>query len=305
MVWSMFLVLGPLLTGLILALAWWLLWGRQTGLPEGSNRVIPALAGLLLLFGVLAERLVGVPLILPFEVPMVASAWYIDYRFTVPLLLGILGLVLLAFPAHARTGRGAAELSPRTPTSFGRRWWFVAPAVLVALIVLTTVIAGTASSPHPSTGRYMMYFVDIGGQGVMGGTIYGWFYSVPCLILLAILLAVAFLDLFLISRPALDSEHRLDVHVRTARTRTVLAVTTGALLVHLGLILESLAGTASMRGQFTGVDGTVNSWTTFAALQPVLFGASLVALALGVALWVSVILSAIPSRQRAGVSASS
>lgn len=234
-----------------------------------------------------------------------ASAWYIDYRFTVPLLLGILGLALLAFPAHARTGRGAAELAPRTPTSFGRRWWFAVPAVLVALIVLTTIIAGTASSPEPTTGRYAVYFVDIGGEGSMGTTIYGWFYSLPCLILLAILLALAYLDLFLISRPVLGHERGPDVHVRTARTRNVLAVTTGALLVHLGLILESLAGTASMRGQFTAVDGTATSWTTFAALQPVLLGASFVALALGVVLWTSVILSAIPSRQRAAVLASS
>lgn len=305
MAWLMFLVLGPLLTGLIVGLAWWLPWGRKMGLPDGSNRLVSVMAGLLLVLGVLAERLVGVPLILPFEVPMAASAWYIDFRFTVPLLLGILALALLVFPAQSRGGRGAATLSPRTPTSFGRRWWFAIPIVLVAFIVLFTIIAGAASSPDPTTGRYTMYFVEIGGQQGMGTTIYGWYYSVPCLILLAIMLAVAYLDLFLISRPALDQDHGPDVRVRTARTRTVLAVTTGALLVHLGLILESLAGTASLRSQFTAAGGTVTSWTTFAALQPVLFGASFVALALGVALWVSVILSAIPSRRRAGVLASS
>ena len=305
MAWLMFLIWSPVLAGLIVALAWWLLRGRRTGLPDGSNRVMPVVAGLILLLGLAAEQLVGMPLFLPFDVPTGVMTWYMDYRFTLPLLLGILGLALLAFPVHPRAGRGAAELSPRTPTSFGRRWWFAAPIVLVAFIVMMTVIAGTASSPDPTTGRYTMYFVDIGGQHGMGSSIYGWFYSVPCLVLLAILLAVAYLDLFLISRPALDHDHLRDVLVRTVRTRNVLAIVSGALLVHLGSILASLAGTASMRSKFTGAGGTVTSWTTFAALEPVFFGASLVALALGVALWATVLLSAIPARQPARAMATS
>lgn len=299
MAWLMFLVWGPVLTGLVLALVWWLLHGRKTGLPGGSGRVIPGLAGLVLLLAVAFERLTGVPLVLPFDVPMVLTGWHAHYRFAFPLLLGILGLALLAFPAHPRAGRGSAELSPRTPTSFGRRWWFATPLVLVALVLLVTVLAGFASSPDPTTGRHMMYNVDIGGEYSMGASIYGWFYSVPCLILLAILLAVAYLDLFLVSRPALDHDHARDTHIRTARTRNILAVATGALLVHLSFILQSLAGTASMRGQFTAAGGTVTSWTTFAALEPVLLGASFVLLALGVAYWATVLLSAIPARQPA------
>lgn len=297
MSWLVFLIWSPVLAGLVVALVWWLLQGRRPGLPDGTNRAIAVVAGLVPLLGLAAQQLVGMPLFLPFDVPAAVMAWYMDYRFTLPLLLGILGLALLAFPVHPRAGRGTAELSPRTPTSFGRRWWFVVPLVLVAFIVLITVIAGTASSPEPTTGRYAAYYVDIGGQGSMGGSIYGWFYSVPCLVLLAILLAVALLDVVLISRPALDADHDRDVHVRTARTRNVLTVLCGALLVHLGLILESLAGTASMRGQFTAAGGTVTSWTTFAALEPVFFGASVVALALGVALWATVVLSAVPARQ--------
>lgn len=294
----MFLVWGPVLTGLVLALAWWLLRGRKAGLPGGTNRAIPVLAGLFLLLGVVAEQLVGMPLFLPFDVPMAVSEWYMDYQFTLPLLLGILGQVLLAFPVHPRTGRGAAELSPRTPTSFGRRWWFALPAGLVALIILITVITGTASSPDPVTGHYMMYFVDLGGERGMGASIYGWYYSIPCLILLATMLAVAYLDLFLISRPSLDHDPDRDVHIRTIRTRNVLAISTGALLIHLGYILSSLAGTASMRGQFTAAGGTMTSWTTFAALEPVFLVGSSITLALGVGLWASVCLSAIPTRQQ-------
>lgn len=297
----MFLVMSPVVVGLVLALGWWALRGRSTGLPGGRYGPISGMVGLLLVLGVVAERLVGAPLILPFNVPSVVSEWYMDYRFTLPLLLGILGLVLLAFPVRPRAGRGAADLSPRTPTSFGRRWWFVVPAVLIALILLVTVIAGAASSPDPTTGRYFVYNVDTGGQFTMGTSIYGWFYSIPCLILLAIMLTAAYLDLFLISRPAMDHDHGWDVHVRTVRTRNVLAITTGALLAHLGYILESLAGTASMRGQFTAAGGTVTSWTTFAALEPVLRVGGGIFLALGVAIWATVLLSAIPVRQQARV----
>lgn len=297
MAWLMFMVWGPVLTGFVLALVWWLVRGRTAGLPNSSGRVIPVLTSLVLLLAVTFERLVGVPLVLPFDVPMVLTGWHAHYRFVFPLLLGILALVLLAFPAHPRTGRGAANLSPRTPTSFGRRSWFATPTVLVALVLLVTVLAGSASSPAPTTGRYMMYNVNIGGEYSMGASIYGWFYSVPCLILLALLLAVAYLDLFMISRPALDHDHVRDTRVRTVRTRNVLAVATGALLVHFAFILQSLAGTAGMRGQFTAAGGTVTSWTTFAALEPVLLGASFVLLALGVAYWATVLLSAIPERQ--------
>lgn len=294
MAWLILRVFDFLLAGIVLALVWWLLSGRRKSLPDGSNRVIPALVGLLLILGLLAQRLAGATLLLPFEVPMEVSDWYMDDRFTGPLLLGILGLVLLAFPAKPRGGQGAATLTPRRPTSFGRWWWFVIPAVVAAFILLATVIAGIASSPDARSGHYTTYFVEIGGQRGMGTTIYGWHYSIPCLILLAILLALAYLDLFLISRPALSRDHVRDVYARKARTRNVLAVTTGALLTHFGLVLESLAGTSSLRSEFTGAGETVNSWTAFAALEPVLSGAGFVALALGVFLWASVSLSAIP-----------
>ncbi len=292
MAWLILRVFDFLLAGLVLALVWWLFSGRRKSLPDGSNRVIPALVGVLLILGVSAQRLAGATLILPFKVPREVTDWYMDDRFTGPLVLGILGLVFLAFPTKPRGGRGAATLTPRTPVSFGRWWWFAIPAVVVAFILLATIIAGIASSPDERTGRYTMYMVEIGGQQGMGTTIYGWYYSLPCLILLAILLALAYLDLFLISRPALRHDHIRDAYARKVRTRNVMAVTTGALLTHFGLILESLAGTSSLRSSFTGAGGTVNSWTAFAALEPALSGASFVVLTLGVALWASVFLSA-------------
>lgn len=299
MFWPLFQILGPLIGGLALAITWWL-WGRQVRLAGYGNRVIALLAGLLLVFGITAERLLSESWLMPFDASLasVDMDLYVGSRFIIPLLLGILGLILLAFPVRSRSGEGAASLSPRTPVSFGRRSWFLIPAVILMVIVVLTLIAGSAAEADPATGRYTMYFVDIGAEYGMGSNIYGWFYSVPSMILLVILVALAVLDLSRISRPALSIDHDKDVQVRTARTRNISAVTTGALLVHLGAILDSLARTASVRSQFAIEGGILSSWSPFAALEPVLFILGGVAVALGVALWATVVLSVFSTRSR-------
>lgn len=66
---------------------------------------------------------------------------------------------------------------------------FITPSLLAVLIVAITVLTGSASQPEPTTGRYALYVVDVGEQYSMRTSIYGWIYSVPSLILLAILLA--------------------------------------------------------------------------------------------------------------------
>jgi hypothetical protein len=139
----------------------------------------------------------------------------------------------------------------------------------------------------------------------MGVSIYGWYNSVPSLILIGFMIAIAILDLVLVSRPALDNNQVRDVHIRSVRTRNVLLIGTGALLVHLGLIFDSLAGTASIRSSFPTSEGLVMFWTTFAALEPVLRGASIVVTAFGFALWAVVTLSGIPSKRLAPAAARS
>ena len=296
-----FWVLGPVTAGIVLASVWALVWGRKWRLPGGDLGAFSLAAGLTLVVGGVVVRLMDGPLSLLLDIPQGFWNWYADNRFALPLWLGILGLVLVAIPVRARNGRGAADLTPRTAVSFARGWWFVAPALVFALILIVTFAAGAVSEPDDVTGRYTMYSVDLGGERGMGTRIYGWFYSVPCLILMGLLIAVAILDLVLISRPAFDPDRERDVHSRTVRTRNVLLVGTGALLVHLGPIFTSIAGAASMRAMFPTSEGTVTLWTTFAAFEPVLRGASSVAAALGFALWAAVALSAIPSRRLARV----
>src|SRR5690554_312988 len=295
------MVLGPVFAGVVLAFVWWFIRGRKNRIPRSRASAFSLAAGLLLVFGGVAARLTGVaPLWLP-DVPNEFWRWFGDFRFAVPLALGILGMVLLALPVRARGGHGSADLTPRTALSFARGWWFVTPAVTLVLTVAITVAAGAVSQPDPESGHYTMYFVDLGGERGMGTNIYGWFNSVPSLILMGIMIVVAIVNLVLITRPALDSNQERDVRTRTVRSRNALAVATGALLLHVGIVLGSLAGTASVRSSFAVGDGTVSFWTTFAALEPVLRQASVVAAVVGFAFWAAVALSAIPSRREAAV----
>ena len=299
MTWFYFVMLGPVFASILLALVWWLIWGRKRQLAGGGGvGAFTVTAGLLLGGGVVGLLLLGTGLF-PLQLPPEYWVWYQDYRFTAPLLLGIGGMVLLAFPLHGRSGRGVADLTPRTPLSFARGWWFVVPALLLALILSVTITAGAASQPDPSTGHYTMYFVDLGGERGMGSSIYGWFNSIPSLILIGILIIVTIVVLVLIARPTPAANREHDVHIRTFRTGNVLAIGTSALLMHLGFILSSLAGTVSVTSSFPTSQGSVTFWTAFAGLQPVLIGASAVAAVIGLALCVAVVLSAIPSRRSA------
>ena len=301
MTWLYLSVFGSMVGGLLVAVAGWLIWGRKITLPTGSIRWFTIAAGILALLAEIATRFVGVSILLPFQMPRGLSDWYFDYRFVVPVAFGILVVALLSFPVQARGARGAAELTRRSFVSFVRPRWFIAPGVLLALVLLITIVAGAASQPGPESGNYTMYFVDLGGERGMGTSVYGWFYSLPAMILTGILIVVTIVALSLIARPALAEDSVHDVCVRTVRSRNIIAAGTGALMLHLGLIFGSLAATASVRSTFSTSEGSVTFWTTFSALQPSFDAASMLCAALGVALWATVVLSALASRHRVPV----
>lgn len=292
------LVFGSLAAGIVLAIVWWLIWGRKAGRLAGAVSGFTIAAGLLALLGELAVRLMSVSMLLPFDISMVIRLCYLDYRFTFPLVFGILGVVLLSFPVRARHGQGTAELTRRSPASFTRARWLVTPGVALALIILVTVVAGVASRPDSETGQYTMYWVEPGGQFGVGTNIYGWFYSVPALILIGVLIVITVVNLTLIARAAMAEDRERDISERTIRTRNIIAAVTGALLLHLGLIFHSLSSTASMRGSFATPDGPMTITPPFSAFGPAFDGVSILCTTLGVALWAAVVFSAIPSRRR-------
>lgn len=306
MLWLMFLVFGAPLVGVVLAVVWWLVRRRGVRSLTGVVGMFTLLAGLL---GVLADvlfRFAGsMSMLAPIYPSVELVIWYFDYRYIVPLVVGILGLVLLSFPIRSRRGRGVAELAPRGPFRFTRARWLIAPAAVLALILLITILAGTVSQPDPMTGRYDMFVVEIDGENTMATSIYGWFYSLPSLVATALMAATAAGSLALIARPPLTDDRDHDAAVRSLRSRNVITVATGALLIHLGLIMQSLAGTASLAVSMSSELGRITLSTPVAVMMPIFTGASYVAAALGVALWATVALTAVGARQPAPVVAGS
>lgn len=292
-------VFGSLVAGVVLALAWWPIWGRRAALPTGPARGFTLAAAGLVLLSEFAIRFIGISSLFGSTALSALNGWIWDYRFAITVLVGVLGVTLLSLPIQARGGRGAAELTRRSWMSFARTRWLIAPGVLLALVLLLTVVAGLASRPDPMTGRHTMYLVELGGERAMGTTIYGWFYSVPVMVLTGLLIVATIAGMTLIARPALADDPEGDIGVRSIRTRNLLAAASATLLLHVGEILGSLAGTASIRSMFSTSEGPVRFWTTFSALEPVFIAASALSAVLGAALWTAIGLSGVRSRLRA------
>ncbi len=99
-----------------------------------------------------------------------------------------------------------------------------------------------------------------------------------------------------IARPQPAEAEPADTAKRRRRSANVARVALGALLLHLGTILTSLASTSRLSGTFSGGDrGQFSISTPFAALSGALdvFGA--VAACAGCALWVFTALTAVPA----------
>tara|TARA_B100000408_G_scaffold39494_3_gene29978 strand:+ start:4270 stop:5178 length:909 start_codon:yes stop_codon:yes gene_type:complete len=293
--WQFFLlVFGPPLLGLTGALIWWAFRLRHHLALRRGFAVAAVLGALIGVVGDLVLRVIGVPSLLPFELP--AGFWeaYRDFRFLAPPLAGLLAVLVLAFPIVSRKASATAALTPRSPVTFIQGRWLVTPGILLAILVAIAVACGVVSEPDEMTGRYTMWMIEIGGEFAMGTTIYGWFYSLPALAVLLVMIIVGWIDLALISRPALNQDNGEDQQRRVVRSRNVVTAITATLFLAVSQAFGSLAGTASLRAS----SGSFNSWTPIAALEPALHVTSYVAAALGVAYWVSIALTALPSPTR-------
>ncbi|MGV8858192.1 hypothetical protein [Rhodoglobus sp.] len=286
-----------LIIGLALAVVWWLAQGRKSQLPTGLTAAVTATAASLALACILyLNAAIGFSVLRP-PLSEQLPPWVFEMRILWALAVGTLAVALLAIPIGAHAPRGHASLTRRTPFSFGRRRWFAGLTAIVGAIVTISVLAGIASEPDEE-GHWRNYTVDAGSSISFGTSIYGWYYSIPALILLTTLIAVTIVVLWLIARPSLTIDHDNDVRIRQLRTRNTLAVASGALLIHLGSIFTSLSSTASLRGGAAIGDSGWGSWTTpFAAIQPALLLLGLGISALGYAFWFGVLLSALFSRR--------
>ncbi|POH57826.1 hypothetical protein CVS28_13725 [Arthrobacter glacialis] len=215
-------------------------------------------------------------------------------RYLAPLVLTVVALVLLIVPVPAPGPRGTAALAPRTLMTFTSRAWLGSAVGVMAVVSSIAFFAGLASSPD-ERGRHVMFVVRSSANSSASTTIYGWWFSTPCLIMIALIATIVVVALIMISRPALAVDSQRDTAARVARIGNVLSVSTGGLLLHLSVVLQSLSNTSSLR---TGQAGWFELGTSFAALGPALQLASLLSFICGMAMWWSTLLTVLPARTR-------
>lgn len=294
------LVWGPALLAAILALTIRLTVLR--GAPRLTTRdaVVAALAG-------------GVPVIV-FLAPVAGASgvgpafwWDLGIRAATPLVLGLFGVVLLSLPSRQTQPHASAQLVPRTVRTFVRPRQPILLAALAALAIALTLAAGAASETDEQ-GQYTLFSLTLGTSGTSASTgIYGWHYSLPSLALLGALLAATTVAWLLIPRPAWSDDIDRDTAVRRLRADNVTRIASGAVLLHLAVVFNSLRGTASMMlSTQAGTIGMVSLGTPFAAMEPVLFAAWAIATTAGITLWLLTALSGLPigARKRTPVRAS-
>ena len=293
---------APIIGGLLLAVVAWLI-ARRSGASQGGatgGRLAPVLAGGIPLVLVITLRLWQYsPVLFAARLPRAVFEWLPSVQFILPLILGALGLVLLGLSRTGPRRRGVAIVARRTPWEFLPRGLTVTFAVLVAFAVALALAAGVASDPDPQ-GRYQQYTVDVGTAGMTLGNFYGWYYSIPAMIVLAVLLVFVLAHAVLVARPALAAgyQQKADVASRRRLLRNALLLVSGAVLLHLWSVLKNLADVAASSGMVSPTERSVFLFgPPFAALEPALSVAALCAYGLGVAAWAGVVLSAIPPRR--------
>ena len=289
---------GPPLIGLLLALCVWFIRSRShVSLPRPA-RVSTAIGLVVVLALMIPFRAWTV---WPWWTPQVDETGLHVLRllaFGAPLLLSVIAMLFLLPTGQTITPRGSAELAPRTLLTFAPRGVLLSAAAVVVLIVVVSVSAGLASSPDQD-GRYLMFTVDASANSGGATNIYGWWFSIPCLIAITALIGLALTELLAISRPPLAVDRLSDSRIRTTRVRNILTVMIGGLLLHLGEVLLDLRGTSGLRLSFSSEPaGVISLGTSFAAIGPALLAASYVAITLGFAAWFAVLLSTVSAPVR-------
>lgn len=291
------LELSPLILGGIVAVGIWLATRRHgTPLPS-RDRALAAIGGLV---PVVVIGLYSVVMVTQLLAPMGLDAGMAvqESQFVIPLAAGLISLAMLCVPGRRNPSASAAGITRRTAFTFLSTAWTAALMAIVVVTVALSLAAGLASVPDQA-GHYTLFRFQIGTMGA-GSTIYGWYYSIPAMFLLMILVGTAWAGLALLARPPLGDAREKDAAVRRTRSRNIAALTTGAIAFHLAAILGSLAGTSSIRVSFpTDTAGVVTAGSPFAALGSFLSAGSFVAICLGTVLCLSVASTAIPRTARA------
>ena len=228
-------------------------------------------------------------------IPLIPLNLDLAFRAVAPLVAGIVAMSLLTVPPRRVHTGGVAALRRRRMRQFMPTRW-AGCLLALALVTLALTIAAGVASTRDEHGRYTLYRASM-GTTTFTTQIYGWYYSVPSLIMLAVLLVMLFAALFVITSRAWNDDIETDAAMRRLRATNVLRIGCGAILLHLFVILQSIAGASGMRAAAMTTElGTVVTGTPFAALQPWLFWTSMAAFVAGLTLHLLTALTAIPAR---------
>lgn len=205
-------------------------------------------------------------------------------RLVALLAMGCVLVVVLSLPVRRGSAGSIALLERRSVLTFAPRGWLVVFALLVALEVVAARLAG-ATSGLDELGRYTRYSYAIGNFKV-GTTTYGWYFSEPSLVALAVLVLLTVAGMAALALPPFGADAVAERRIREARTRMLLAAATGAVLLHLATVLRILKGAAGVGAQVpTSEAGVIQSVPPFAALGPTFEVLAVVAAVLGYAAW--------------------
>ena len=291
---SIFLLsLAPVIVGTLLGLVVWAATRRGRDPLRGRLRWLAVAAGLLPVLVSVFYAVAGIiPALLAALTPDVFFMLW-ETRFVAPLVAGLASLALLTVPGPASSPIPFAAVARRTAFTYVGKGWLVTAVALIAVTVALSVAAGMASTVDEE-GRYTMFSFNI-GTFTVSTTIYGWHYSLPALALVLALVGCGWAALAFVARSPLSEPWEHEASTRRTRSRNIAVAITAALSLHLGLILGSLAGTSTLQGGMpTDSAGDITVQAPFAALTPLLSASSFVFAAVGVALWLSVTLTAVP-----------
>ncbi|QEW03036.1 hypothetical protein [Microbacterium lushaniae] len=206
-----------------------------------------------------------------------------DWQVAAPLLAASIAVAFQAVPVPARPPSTTAVLTRRTPFAFAPKRWLITAGVLITVAAALAVAGGLASQPDED-GAFTMWVQDA-GVGSVGRLIYGWAFSLPSVVLLSLLGAATLLALLSVARPSIAEDAAGDQAIRRSWSRTILATTCGAVLIHVGGVLTFFAYTANLR---TGVpldDAIIPVFPPFAALAPLLIVLGVGAIIAGFVIW--------------------
>lgn len=178
-----------------------------------------------------------------------------------PMLTGAIGIVAFAFVPHFRevSDSRSADLTRRTPFTFGPRTLFIAPASSVGVLIALILFFGSVSR--------LDGLVEYGDRG---GYIPGFFYGVPLLIGVALLVGLTGLCVQRIAstpRPTDSAFRAADATVRLLSIRIVLNIVTAAVAATVGCILVWAGSTVESMSRATSTDAAGNELPRDAVLD--------------------------------------